>query len=459
MQITNSKRTMIVAILLSAAFVSILNQTLLMIAMPPIMADFQVDVSAAQWLTTIYLLTNGILIPITAFLIGKFSNRMLLIAALGLFSIGTSIGAIAPSFSVLLVARVIQAAGAGIIMPLMQTILLTLYPKEKRGAIMGVAGLVTGFAPAIGPTLSGWLIAHFTWRYLFYTVLPVALLVLVCVFFFMRNVTPKRESQFDSLSIILSSFGWGGLLYGFSIAGSVGLMDWQVEIPIIIGAIALTLFIVRQLKLPKPILEFRVFQTKEFTISTMLSVFVYALMIGSQILLTFFMQNVRSLTALETGLMLLPGAILMGFMSPITGKIFDKIGGRLLAIVGYSLITISLLVYVIITMNTPIWLLSIVFVAISLGIAMIMMPLTTAGMNALPGHLMAHGTAVNSTLRMVGGAIVSALLVASMSGTMTILNAQSTEAMLLGIRVAFILATVISIVGLLLALFLRKKSE
>ncbi|MGE6513474.1 MDR family MFS transporter [Lysinibacillus sphaericus] len=453
--ITASKKILVVAILLAAAFVSILNQTLLLIAMPPIMHDFHIDANLAQWLTTVYLLTNGILIPITAFLIGRFSNRLLLMSALSLFSIGTILGAFAPSFTVLLVARVIQAAGAGIIMPLMQTVLLFMYPKEQRGSVMGLAGLVTGFAPAVGPTLAGWVIEHFTWRHLFYMVFPASIAVLLLVVLFMRNVTPQKNGQLDSLSIALSSLGWGGLLYGFSLAGTVGFTDAQVFVPLGGGGIALYVFIKRQLALANPMLEFRVFQSKTFTISTILSSLVYALMIGTQILLTFYIQNVRGLSALETGLVLFTGALVMGFMSPVTGKIFDKIGGKELAIVGFSLIVLATSMLVTVTMNTALWLLALLFTFISLGIAMIMMPLTTAGMNALPTNLMAHGTAMNSTLRMVGGAIVTALLVTVMSTVITFREQDVLEvAMLQGIQIAFITATLLSICGLVLSFFI-----
>ncbi|WP_110930432.1 DHA2 family efflux MFS transporter permease subunit [Paenibacillus bouchesdurhonensis] len=457
MDISTTQRKLVVTILLSAAFISILNQTLLMIAMPPIMADFKIKASEAQWLTTIYLLTNGILIPITAFLIGRFSNKALLSVALALFSVGTLLGAFASNYTVLLVARVIQAAGAGIIMPLMQTVLLTMYPKENRGAVMGMAGLVTGFAPAIGPTLSGWLIEQFTWRYLFYTMIPVSIVVLIMALFMMKNVTKKQPGQFDTLSVILSSFGWGGLLYGFSVAGSAGFGDTIVWVSLVIGSISLGAFIYRQLNMDKPILEFRVFQSKVFTISTLLSALVYVLMIGSQILLTFYVQNVRQMSALETGFMLLPGALVMGFFSPQAGKIFDKFGGKWLAIIGFGLILIGTPAYVFLSMDTSIWFIAFLFSLISLGVSMIMMPLTTAGMNALPIHLMAHGTAVSSTLRMVAGAIVSALLVTIMSSVMNLYEKLPlTESMLYGIRMAFVAAGLLSLGGFVLALVYKE---
>lgn len=250
------------------------------------------------------------------------------------------------------------------------------------------------------------------------------------------------------------------MLFGFSTAGSAGFSTWQVWIPLLVRAAALFLFIRRQLILPKPILKFRVFQSKTYTISTVLSVLVYALMIGSQILLTFYVQNVRGMTALETGLMLLPGAILTGIMSPVTGKIFDKIGGRWLAIVGFVFIVLGNSIYAFISLDTSTYVIAGMFSFISLGIAMIMMPLTTAGMNALPMQHMAHGTAVNNTLRMVGGAIITALLVTVMSSTMANYSQLPPQAaMLHGIQIAFRVASALSITGFILAIFYKEGNQ
>lgn len=277
-------RNLVVGILLAASFVTILNQTLIIIAIPPIMGEFQISPSQAQWLTTGFMLTNGIFIPITAFLIEKFSSKRLLIAALSIFSLGTLIGAVAPSFSILLLARIVQAIGAGIMMPLMQTVMLTLFPPEKRGSAMGMVGLVTGFAPAIGPTLAGWLIVQFSWRSLFYTVLPVALIVLLLAIFLMKNVTEQKEVEIDIASVIFSTFGWGGLLYGFSIAGTAGWTSGQVVGTISVGIVALFIFIVRQLRLKQPMLEFRVLLIVGIwngTLAAIGSLLVVATMIGA----------------------------------------------------------------------------------------------------------------------------------------------------------------------------------
>ncbi len=309
----NRKAT--VTIFIIGAFVTILNQTLLVTALPHIMQDFDITADQGQWLTTAFMLTNGILIPITAFLIEKYSTRRLFLFAMITFSIGTLIAAVAPSFSLLLIARIIQAIGAGIMMPLMQTVFLTIFPPEKRGTAMGMFGLVIAFAPAIGPTLSGWIVDSFSWHYLFYIVLPIAVIDLILAIFILKNVTTLKESKIDVLSVVYSSIGFGGILYGFSSAGTNGWVNWEVMGTLGVGALSLILFIVRQLHLEKPLLEFRVFKNFTFTITTIMGMLVFGLMIGTETILPLYTQNLRDVSAFHSGLMLLPGAIVMGVVS------------------------------------------------------------------------------------------------------------------------------------------------
>ncbi len=284
-------RSVIVGILLAGAFVAILNQTLLITAPPHIMNDFNIDANKAQWLTTSFMLTNGILIPITAFLIEKFTSRTLLISAMSIFTAGTIVGAFAPNFPVLLTARIIQAAGAGIISPLMQTVFLTIFPMEKRGRAMGMVGLVISFAPAIGPTLSGWAVEAFSWRSLFYIIFPIAVIDLLLAIILMKNVTTLRETQIDILSVVLSTLGFGGLLYGFSSAGSSGWTSAEVLTSLLVGAVALIFFIARQMKLKKPMLEFRVFSFGIFSLTTLLGTLVFASLIGTETILPLYTQK------------------------------------------------------------------------------------------------------------------------------------------------------------------------
>src|SRR5699024_5215441 len=250
--------------------------------------------------------------------------------------------------------RVLQACGAGIMMPLMQTILFLIFPKEKRGAAMGMFGMVIAFAPAIGPSLSGWLVDQFPWRSVFYVVLPIVIIDIIVAFFILKNVTKRTFPKLDVLSIVLSTLGFGGLLFGFSIAGdpSAGWLSLQVILSMSIGAISLCFFILRQLKLPQPILEFRIFKHGIFTLTTALGMVVFIAMIGAAVVLPLYMQNMLGFTAFESGLALLPGAVIMGTMNPVTGKLFDKFGAKWLSIIGLSIVVITTFMFTVLTCET-----------------------------------------------------------------------------------------------------------
>lgn len=453
-------RTLIVSVLLAAAFVSLLNQTLLIVAIPPIMGEFGIEPNQAQWVTTAFMLMNGIMIPITAFLIERFGNRGLLVFAISIFSFGTFLGAVSPSFEVLLAARIIQAMGAGILMPLMQTVLMTVFPPEKRGAAMGMGGLVIGFAPAIGPTLAGWIIDHFAWRYLFYAVLPFTLIVLLLAILLMRNVTVQKKAKVDVLSIVLSSFGWGGLLYGSSMVGSVGWSDSSVVGSVVVGIVALILFIRRQNRLEAPMLNFRVFRYREFVLTTFLAVFMFAVLIGVETLLPMYVQNLRGGTALNSGLMLLPGAVITGAMAPIAGRIYDKFGAREIAIGGFLCMVAGTVLLMTIGMDTSFTLMAGMFALMMLGVSLLMTPLMTAGINALPFQFIAHGTAMSNTIRMVGGSIGTALMVSVMSVTANASGGIApSDAMLEGVHAGLAVAGMLATAGLVLSFFLSRKSK
>ncbi|WP_077624082.1 DHA2 family efflux MFS transporter permease subunit [Sediminibacillus massiliensis] len=446
----------IVAVLIAGAFVAILNQTLMATAIPHIMSDFQISENTAQWLTTIFMLVNGIMIPITAFLIETFTTRKLFLSAMTLFAVGTLICGIAPSFFLLMVGRVIQAAGAGIMLPLMMTVFLTIFPIEKRGAAMGNVGLVISFAPAIGPTLSGWIVETYPWRLMFFIILPIVIIDIIFAYFALKNVTSRTFPKVDILSILLSSLGFGGLLYGFSSAGNSGWDSTQVVVSLAVGAVSLTLFILRQFKLEQPILEFRVFKYKTFTITTAIGMIVFMGLIGSETILPIYMQNMMNYSALESGIMIMPGALLMGFMSPITGRIFDKVGARWLAIIGLTIMTVTTFLFTNLSTETSLVYLTVVFGIRMFGMSMVMMPVTTAGLNQLPLKLIPHGTAMNNTMRQVAASIGTAILVTVMTSAALDAGESATASELIhGVNVAFWVATVLSVVGLLLSLFIK----
>ncbi|HEX7063991.1 MAG TPA: DHA2 family efflux MFS transporter permease subunit [Bacillales bacterium] len=409
------KKGPIIAVMLMGAFVAILNQTLMNVALPQMMGDLGISANTGQWLTTAYMLTNGVLIPVTAFLIGKFSTRKLFLASMVLFAIGTLLCGVGPGFGSVLAGRIIQASGAGIIMPLMMNVFLTIFPVEKRGSAMGLVGMAMIFAPAIGPTLSGWIVQNYSWRVLFFIVLPIAVIDIILASFMLKNVTKLTNPKVDVSSIILSTFGFGGFLYGFSSAGSSGWDSVKVIGSLAVGVIALVLFIGRQLKSENPMLEFRVFKYNMFALTTLINMIITMAMFAGMILVPIYLQNIRGFTPLESGLLLLPGAILMGIMSPITGRIFDKIGARWLAVTGLAITVITTWQFSNLTDSTTYMHLIILYSARMFGMSMLMMPIMTAGLNQLPQKWNAHGTAMSNTMRMISGSLGTAYLVTVMS--------------------------------------------
>lgn len=443
------KNIPILAVLLSGAFITILNQTLLATALPPIMIDFQVTENTVQWLQSIFMLVNGIMIPITAFLIGKFTTRKLFIFAMSSFAVGTLLAAITPFFSLLLVGRILQGAGAGIMMPLLQTIMFLLFPVEQRGRAMGMFGLVIAFAPAIGPSLSGYLVDHYPWRSVFYVVLPIAIVIIISAYFILKNITPLTDPKVDYFSIILSTLGFGGLLYGFSIAGSAGWGSVSVLISLIVGSITLIMFITRQLKLETPILEFKIFSYRLFTLTTVLGMIIFSAMIASTVILPLYMQIMLGYNAFHSGLMLLPGAIVMGVMNPITGTLFDKYGAKWLLRTGLFLATVTTFMFSNLSVETSFLYLAVLNAIRMLGISMVMMPSTTLGLNQLPKQLISHGTAMNNTLRQIAGAVGTAILVTVM--TTTSLDNGTVSGAIQGVNTSFLITGFVLAGGLILS--------
>ncbi len=449
------KKIPLMIALLSGAFVAILNQTLLGTALPFIMADLNIEPNLGQWLQSIFMLVNGIMIPITAFLIERFTTRGLFLTAMGLFAFGSLMCAIAPSFEVLLAGRVFQAAGAGIIMPLMQTILFLIYPVNKRGKAMGYFGLIIAFAPAIGPTLSGYLVENHHWSILFYIVLPIAIFDIIVAYFILKNITKQTYPKVHIPSIILSTLGFGGLLYGFSVAGDIGWLATETIVAIVVGGITLTIFIIMQLRMETPILEFRIFKYRTFTIATAIGMVSFMSMIGAAIILPIFMQDMLGFSPLESGLMLMPGAILMGLMNPITGTLFDKFGARWLLIIGSLGLMLTTLLFTNLDESTSFLYMTVSNTLRMLSISMIMMPSTTAGLNVLPEKYLPHGTAMNNTFRQMSGAVGTALLVSVM--THQTVSGAGVSGEINGVIASFVVAAIISSLGFILSFFIDNR--
>ena len=450
----------IAATFLLGAFVTFLNSTFMNVALQYIMKDLNISVSTVQWLSTGYMLATGIIIPITAFLIDRYPTRTLFFIAMGLFTVGTTIGCFATTFPMLLSARLIQGLAGGIMTSLMQIVFLTIFPIEKRGLAMGIVGIVLAFAPAIGPTLSGWIVNSYPWRHLFYVTLPFAVIDLVLGFFLLKNVTGGKKVSVDIFSFTASTIGFGALLYGFSNAGNYSWTNMQVYLPIIIGIVFLIIFATRQLKLDEPMLDLRVFKSTVFTFATIIVMIAYSSLISSELIIPMYLENVKGLSAFRTGLVLMPGAIVMGIMNPITGTLFDKYGARTLAITGLIILTFGTFGLSRLTIETSQMYVIVVYAIRMFGISMLMMPLTTSGLNSLHRQLYSHGNAIINTLRQVAGSIGTSMIVTLMSKASASSGyTNPLEASVYGMNVSFASVGVLTVVGIILAFFTVKKKE
>ncbi|MGH3652333.1 MDR family MFS transporter [Glutamicibacter sp.] len=402
-----------IAVLIVSSFVVILNETIMNVALPVLMDEFNVTADAIQWLSTIFMLTMAVVIPMTGFLLQRMSIRNVFVLAMGLFTLGTLLAALAPGLSVLLVARVIQASGTAIMMPLLMTTILHLVPAERRGVLMGNVSIVISVAPAIGPTLSGLILQYLSWRFMFIVIIPVAVAALLIG-------TPRLSRDVDGAStplsipsLILAIPGFGGLVYGLS-GLSVGVTP--LNLGILVGAVlCLLAFVFLQLNLQKEdkaLLDLRPLNYKDFTLSLVLMMFSMISLFGVIILLPMFFTNVLGIETLTTGLIMLPGGLLMGVLAPLVGKLYDKVGARPLIVPGALVLLVSLLGYaMILDADTPIWLLVVMHLVMSLGLAFIFTPAFTTALNPLPHSLHSHGSALLSTLQQLAGAMGTALLV------------------------------------------------
>ncbi|RBW69661.1 DHA2 family efflux MFS transporter permease subunit [Bacillus taeanensis] len=463
MEPSTYKRSTIVTLLLAGTFIAILNQTLMITAIPPVMKEMNITANSAQWLTTVFMLVNGIMIPVSAFLLQRFTTRQLFMSAMGIFAFGTLVAGIAPNFETLLLGRMIQSSGAGVMLPLMQTVFLMIFPIHKRGAAMGLIGLVISFAPAIGPALSGWVTEHYSWRLLFFIILPIALIDLLIAYFALKNVTEVTKPKVDIPSIILSSFGFGGLLYGFTAAGNYGWFDTNTILSLGIGIFALILFIIRQIQMEIPMLEFRVFKYAIFPQAVLIGMITFMGLIGAETLIPLFMQNMREFTAFEAGLAILPGALITGLMSPITGRIFDKIGARWLVISGLTIITGASFAFTNLGPETSFTFITMMYGLRMLGLSMVMMPVSTAALNQLPSRLIPHGAAMDNTMKMIAASVGTAILVTVMTTTTESAKGQPDIPYpdMHGVNIAFIVLSIVSLVGLLISFSIKnsKTSE
>jgi MFS transporter, DHA2 family, lincomycin resistance protein len=460
--------SIIINLLIISAFVVILNETVMGVAIPHLMNDLGITALAAQWLTTAFLLTMAVVIPTTGYLIQRISTRRLYIIAMGLFVAGTAIAAAAPGFEVLLLGRIVQASGTAIMLPLLMTTVMRLEPHETLGRRMGNISIVIAVAPAIGPMISGLILTSLHWRFLFIFVLPIALTMLIIGIRRMRNVGSTSHAPLDIPSIILSVVGFGGIVFGLSSLGesSEGGSPATLITSLTIGAVALGIFIWRQLILQKTdraLLDLRTFKTSTFTASVILFVICMMGMFGALILLPLYMQYVLQLSVLSSGLLLLPGGLAMGLLAPFVGRLYDKVGPRPLLMIGTLLTSASLWGLAMLLGETSHWtVLLIGHIVFSVGLAFIFTPLFTSSLGSLPKHLYSFGSATISTVQQVAAAAGTAFFVAIMSVVVADVlsrGASEASAYAAGIHLAFIISAAVITPSIVAAFFVKRAKK
>lgn len=460
------KRGAMLTALLIGTFIAFLNENLLTNSFPGLMREFNVTATTIQWLSTSYMLMIGILVPVTALLQQWFTTRRMFMSAMALFLAGTCLCALSPGFEVLLIGRIVQACGTGLLIPLMMNTILALYPPERRGSAMGLMGLVIMIAPVIGPALSGLVIDTLHWRWLFYLVIPLASFSMIYAFIYVKNVTEITKPRIDLLSIVTSTLGFGCITYGFSQTGvSTGPGSYSL---IAIGGLFLLLLIWRQLKIKEPLIDLSVFRYATFSLVAVLIVVLMMILFATTTLLPIYMQDVMQLTAFATGLLLMPGCLLNAMMMPVTGKLFDKFGPRFVIMPGLLMIALSLWLFAGIDSHTTRGSILFNHILLFVGISFVVMPAQTAGMNQLPPHLVPHGTAIYNTLQQIAGGIGIALFFGIMSSRANryldhsldpVAVKDTTQSIVTGLQTVFGIECILSILVLVLGWFINGRHD
>ena len=453
----------LIGVLLVATFVVILNETIMSVALPVLITDLRITANTAQWLFTAFMLTMAVVIPVTGFLIQRFKTRTLFLAAMGLFSVGTLGAGLATGFPMLLVARVVQGSGTAIMIPLLMTTVITLVPESRRGRIMGNVSIVISVAPALGPTISGIVLSVLSWRWMFFVVLPIAIVALIIGGRMVKNIGDPHRVRIDGVSVVLAALGFGFLVYALNEVGAGGT-GFTIGVSAAVGGASLLVFVLRQLVLQRTdraLLDLRPFHSRIFTASTITASFMMVCFLGTAILIPIYLQQVLHQTPLTTGLLVLPGGVIMGLLGPIVGRLYDRVGPRRLLVPGSIALIGALVLLTFVGEQTPIWYVLVAHMTLSVGLGFLFTPLFTAGLGAVPSRLTSYGSAIFATLQQVGGAAGTALVVALLSlgaAAAAAGGATPIAAEVVGLRTAFLASALIAIVPLGVS-FLVSKPE
>ena len=460
---SEGNRSVMMGTLLAGAFIALMAETFLNNALPTIMADFRVSQSTAQWLSTSYLLVVGLMIPVSAWVFSNFQSKHAFIVMMATFLMGSLVCTFSGGhFALLLTGRIIQAVAAGSLMPFIQNVVLLLFPPEKRGVALGVVGLVVALGPTVGPTLSGFVLEHWSWRALFILLAILSAAILVMSFFLVYTVNDRTRTHLDVASVIYSCLGFGLLLYALSAIGDRGgasVLDLGL---LLAGLMVVVLFCWRQLHLEYPLVNLRVFTNATFNLTSLLSTLSNIAMVGVELVLPLYLQNTRGSSALTSGLVMLPGAIVMGVFNPLSGMIYQRIGARRISLLGYMVLLVGTLPMIWFGTATSLIVVAACYALRLAGVALVMMTTFTEGINALPPELAAHGNAAASTVRQVGGSLGTAaammiVTIGAQSGRDG--GAMSAQAFEQGYRWAFVFLAIVAVVGLGASFFLKSRTS
>lgn len=454
------KEMVMVAVLLGGTLLAVLNQTLLSPALPAIMGSLQVDATTVQWLTSGYSLVEAVVIPLSAYLIGRFSTRQLFISAFVIFFAGSLAATVAPSFEILLLGRVLQAVCTGMAMPMVFTVILLIFPREKRGTAMGVIGLIIGFAPAIGPSLAGLLVDTVGWRALFAIVTALSLVVILVSAFTLKNYGDFARTTFDALSVALSSVGLVCLLYGLStFAHSDNLLVTFALIAA--GLLLVGLYVRRQTTLPTPMIKVSILRTRKYAIAVIIIVIVQAALMGTGVITPLYIQGVRGYSATMSGVAMLPGAVIGAFMGLLAGRLFDRFGVRRVVIPGLAVSLLGGAGLALLAIDSDFIFIMLAYTVLTMGLQFTMTPLNTWGVNALDNSVLQHAQGLSNTLNQVAASLGTAVLVSISALAPSIApNASPLEQAYLGDHMAFCTTALLMVVaGLVIIVFVRDKKH
>ena len=451
--------------LVAATFTVILNETIMVNAIPRLMAQFEVTARSAQWLSTAFMLTMAVVIPVTGWFLHRVTTRQAFTVAMTVFGAGTVLAMLAPTFPVLVGGRVVQAAGTAVMLPLLMTTLMTVVDERDRGRVMGNVTLAISVAPALGPAVSGVVLAVGGWRWLFGLVLPVAALVTAGGLRRLTDVGETHVSRIDWLSVVLSAFGFGGLVYGLSrigesSPGAVPAWAWVAG-----GAAVAAGFVLRQRWLTRrsePLLDLRTLRHRTYALSLTLQSIAFLTMLGAMILLPLYLQDLRGLTPLQTGLLVAPGGLAMGLLGPVVGRAFDRFGGRPLMVPGSVGVLVALAALSRVGETTPYAAVLVIQVLLMVSLAALFTPAFTLGLGALPAHLYSHGSSLLGTAQQVSAAVGTALTVTILSWRSAALaegGASETAAFVGGVQAAFGVSAVLAVGVVVAALLLPNRPE